>query len=91
MNVATLIARLPGRITRGGQISIPAAVRHRWATDRILLEDRGAAVVIRPVPPDPIRAARGCMRPAEGMTSDAMRAGARAEDQRIDAARANRR
>jgi hypothetical protein len=80
-------ARVPGRISKGGQLSIPAPIRHRWATDRVLLEDRGNAIVVRPVPADPITAARGSLRVAEGMTADRMREMARAEDERTDAAR----
>ena len=91
MNMAALVGRLPGRISRGGQISIPARIRHRWATDRVLLEDRGTAVVVRPVPRDPIAAARGSMRLASGVTSEQVRAMARAEEARIEAARADRR
>lgn len=78
------LARLPGRISKGGQISIPAPIRHRWATDRVLLEDRGNAVVIRPIPADPIAAARGSMR-GPGPTSDELRAMSRAEEARIEA------
>jgi hypothetical protein len=88
MNTAALVGRLPGRISKGGQISIPAAIRHRWATDRVLLEDRGSAVLVRPVPADPIAAARGSLRLPDGLTSDRLRELARAEDERIEAARA---
>jgi bifunctional DNA-binding transcriptional regulator/antitoxin component of YhaV-PrlF toxin-antitoxin module len=50
------------RISRGGQVSIPAAVRHRWNTDRILVDDRGDELVMRPLPGDPIQAARGSLK-----------------------------
>lgn len=49
------------RITRGGQISIPATVRHRWGTSAIALEDQGNRLVIEPVPDDPIAAAEGAL------------------------------
>ena len=84
-STVTSVGRLPGRISRGGQISIPAAIRHRWATDRVLLEDRGNAVIVRPVPADPIAAARGSLRLPDGMTSDQLKALADAEDERIEA------
>jgi len=87
MTTATA-ARQPGRISKGGQISIPAAIRHRWATDRVLLEDRGNSVVVRPIPSDPIGAARGSLRLPDGLTSDRLRERARAEDERIEAQRA---
>jgi len=46
-------------ITKGGQVSIPADVRHRWGTRRLLLEDRGSELAFRPLPDDPIAAASG--------------------------------
>jgi bifunctional DNA-binding transcriptional regulator/antitoxin component of YhaV-PrlF toxin-antitoxin module len=67
-------------ISKGGQISIPAAVRRRWATDRILLEDRGDSLVVRPLPADPISAALGSLRLPKGLTTDKLRAIAREED-----------
>jgi len=27
------------RVSKGGQISIPAAIRHRWATSTVVLDD----------------------------------------------------
>jgi hypothetical protein len=36
----------------------------KWATDRVLLEDRGDVILVRPVPADPIGAARGRFRGA---------------------------
>lgn len=47
------------RITKGGQISIPAAIRHRWGTSTVVLDDRGSRIVIEPAPDDPIVAAEG--------------------------------
>lgn len=90
MNNAAVLARLPGRISRGGQISIPAPIRHRWATDRVLLEDRGDAILVRPVPADPIAAARGMFR-GLGPSSDEMKELERQEDERIEAEKERRR
>jgi bifunctional DNA-binding transcriptional regulator/antitoxin component of YhaV-PrlF toxin-antitoxin module len=57
-------------VSRGGQISLPAAIRHRWKTNRVLLDDRGDIVVVRPLPSDPIDAARGMLHgPDQLMTS----------------------
>jgi len=50
------------RITAGGQISLPAAVRHRWGTTAVGIEDLGDRVVVRPLPDDPIAAARGAVK-----------------------------
>jgi bifunctional DNA-binding transcriptional regulator/antitoxin component of YhaV-PrlF toxin-antitoxin module len=65
------------KITRGGQISIPAEVRHRWQTSTLTLEDLGDRVVLTPAPDDPIAAARGALAGELSMTSSQLRAGAR--------------
>lgn len=49
------------RVTKGGQISIPAAIRHRWATSTVVLDDQGDRIVIEPAPDDPIAAAEGAL------------------------------
>jgi AbrB family looped-hinge helix DNA binding protein len=73
-------------ISKGGQVSIPAAVRRRWGTARLLVEDRGDSLVLRPLPFDPISAAIGSLS-GPGPTSEALRAtfreeGAEAEDRK---------
>ncbi len=50
------------KITAGGQISLPAAVRKRWAATTVQVEDLGDRVVVRPLPDDPIAAARGALK-----------------------------
>lgn len=49
------------RISRGGQVQIPAEVRRRWGTENILIDDGGAYLRIRPIPDDPIGAAAGSL------------------------------
>jgi len=49
------------RISKGGQISIPAPIRHRWGTSTVALEDLGDRVVLQPTPDDPIAAAEGAL------------------------------
>jgi bifunctional DNA-binding transcriptional regulator/antitoxin component of YhaV-PrlF toxin-antitoxin module len=49
------------RVTKGGQISIPAAIRHRWGTTVFALEDLGDRVVLQPAPEDPIAAAEAAL------------------------------
>jgi AbrB family looped-hinge helix DNA binding protein len=68
------------RITRGGQISIPARIRRRWGTSTLTLEDAGDRIVLRPAADDPIAAARGALRGELTMTSEALRAHARADE-----------
>jgi AbrB family looped-hinge helix DNA binding protein len=66
-------------ITTGGQVSIPAEVRHRWGTRRLILEDQGDALVLRPLPADPIGAAIGSLA-GPGPTTDEMRVALRRDD-----------
>jgi bifunctional DNA-binding transcriptional regulator/antitoxin component of YhaV-PrlF toxin-antitoxin module len=66
-------------VSKGGQISIPAEVRRRWGTTRLLVEDRGHALVLRPFPDDPIGAARGSLA-GSGPASDEARALLREEE-----------
>ena len=76
------------RITRGGQISVPAELRHRWGGSIVTLEDRGDHAVIRPAPDDPITAARGALKHlAGGTTSEELRREARAEEAEREARR----
>jgi AbrB family looped-hinge helix DNA binding protein len=49
------------KITGAGQVSIPAEVRHRWATSTVAIEDEGDRIVLRPLPDDPIAALRGSL------------------------------
>lgn len=49
------------KISKGGQISIPAPIRHRWGTSTVALEDRGDRIILQPAPDDPIAAAEGAL------------------------------
>ncbi|BBY05629.1 hypothetical protein MNVI_09470 [Mycobacterium noviomagense] len=42
------------KLSRNGQVSIPADTRARWQTDRLLVVDFGDRVVMRPMPHDPL-------------------------------------
>lgn len=61
------------RISKGGQVSIPARIRRRWDTDTLVADDLGDRLVIRPVPPDPIGAARGVFRSSQATADEARR------------------
>jgi bifunctional DNA-binding transcriptional regulator/antitoxin component of YhaV-PrlF toxin-antitoxin module len=76
-------------ISRGGQISVPAAVRSRWGTRAVLAEDHGDHLVLRPAPDDPLAAVRGAFAAEfkRGPTTDELRAGARAEEAQLEARR----
>jgi bifunctional DNA-binding transcriptional regulator/antitoxin component of YhaV-PrlF toxin-antitoxin module len=73
-------------ISRGGQISVPAAVRKRWGTRTVLAEDRGDRLVLRPAPDDPIAAVRGIFagEMSGGPAIDELRAGGRAEEAELE-------
>jgi bifunctional DNA-binding transcriptional regulator/antitoxin component of YhaV-PrlF toxin-antitoxin module len=73
-------------ISKGGQLSIPAEVRHRWGARRVAIEDRGAAIVVRPIPDDSLAAAIGSLRGGRTNSSRA-RAIGRAEESEADAAK----
>jgi len=47
------------KISKGGQVSIPAPIRKRWGTATVTLEDRGGEIILKPAPDDPIAAAAG--------------------------------
>ena len=47
------------KVTRNGQVSLPAELRHRWATGAVLVIDRGDYAIVRPIPADPVTALRG--------------------------------
>lgn len=47
------------KISKGGQVSIPAPIRKRWGTTTVTLEDLGEELVLRPAPDDPVEAAAG--------------------------------
>ena len=66
-------------ISRGGQVSIPAEIRHRWGVRRVVIVERGDTLEIRPLPDDPIAAAMGSLA-GPGPTTDEIRAQLRAEE-----------
>jgi len=67
------------KITTGGQISLPASIRKRWGTRAVSVEDLGDHVVVRPLPDDPVAAARGALKGRIG-PSEKLRAHARADE-----------
>jgi len=47
------------QISQGGQVQIPAEVRRRWGTRKVMIDDAGGDIRISPVPDDPISAVAG--------------------------------
>lgn len=69
----------------GGQVSLPAEIRRRWGAHEVAFEDLGDRAVVRPIPADPIAAARGALR--HKLASADLRAAARDDEARSEARR----
>jgi AbrB family looped-hinge helix DNA binding protein len=72
------------KISAGGQVSVPAAVRQRWNTRVVVAEDRGDHLILRPAVEDPIEAARGAFKDFPGPSVDEMRRIFREEERRAE-------
>jgi len=70
------------RISKGGQISIPASIRQRWGTSMLALDDQGDRIVLEPAPDDPVAAAEGSLAEYGPIDAAELRRHAR-EDERI--------
>jgi len=68
------------RLSKGGRLSLPTHIRRRWATDSLVLEDRGDRVILRPIPQDAITRAVGAFA-SKDMTSSRARDQMRREEQ----------
>lgn len=78
-----LMAKLQ-KISKGGQLSVPAPVRKRWGTTSVLVEDHGDALVVRPTSDDPIEAAYGAFVPPGGPTTAQVRRDEREDEAKIE-------
>lgn len=67
-------------VSRNGQVSVPAAVRHRWRTRSVLVIDKGDYAIVRPIPDDPVTALEGA-HAGPGMTTEKARAAERDAEQ----------
>ena len=67
------------KVSSNGQVSIPAEVRARWQTDRVVVADLGDRVVMRPLPGDPVEALRGKYK-SRGPSTDSLRRQERADE-----------
>jgi bifunctional DNA-binding transcriptional regulator/antitoxin component of YhaV-PrlF toxin-antitoxin module len=74
------------KVTRNGQVSLPAALRHRWGAGAVLVIDRGDYAIVRPIPDDPIAALQGMHR-GHGPTTEAARAAERGADAELSSQR----
>lgn len=88
--ISFMSMRMRVKISKGGQISIPAPIRHRWETSTVALEDQGDRIVLEPAPDDPIAAAEGALaQELGGLDLGRLRRAAR-EDERVAGARRSR-
>jgi bifunctional DNA-binding transcriptional regulator/antitoxin component of YhaV-PrlF toxin-antitoxin module len=74
------------KVSKGGQVSIPASIKNRWGTERVMIEDQGDSLVLRPLPDDPIGAALDLFG-AGGPSTEEIRAQLREEDAAAEARR----
>lgn len=68
------------KVTRNGQVSLPAELRHRWAAGAVLVIDRGDYAIVLPIPADPVTALRGA-HAGTGPSTEQARADDRTADQ----------
>jgi bifunctional DNA-binding transcriptional regulator/antitoxin component of YhaV-PrlF toxin-antitoxin module len=80
------MAATEAKVTRNGQVSLPAVLRHRWAVDRVLVIDRGDDAIVRPIPDDVVAALRGSYA-GTGPTAEEARSAERASEAKRDAGR----
>ena len=69
------------KVSRNGQVSIPAEARARWGAERVVVVDLGDRVVLRPVTPSGIDELVGKCA-GTGPTTDALRAVERRDEAR---------
>jgi bifunctional DNA-binding transcriptional regulator/antitoxin component of YhaV-PrlF toxin-antitoxin module len=79
------VTPIRAKVTRNGQVSLPAELRHRWGADAVLVIDRGDYAIVRPIPDDTVSELRGVYA-GPGPTSEQ----ARAHERAVEAARERR-
>ena len=77
------------KVTRNGQVSLPAAIRRRWNTASVLVIDRGDYAIVRPVPGDIVGTLRGS-HAGPGPTSEELRGAEREAEAEAEARRLGR-
>lgn len=81
--VLFMIMKTRMKISRGGQVSIPAPIRRRWGTSTLAFEDLGDRIVFEPAPDDPIAAAHGALAAEFGHADTARLRRLAREDERV--------
>jgi bifunctional DNA-binding transcriptional regulator/antitoxin component of YhaV-PrlF toxin-antitoxin module len=80
------MAPTKAKVTRNGQVSLPAELRRRWQASTVLVLDRGDYAIVRPIPHDPVAALLGAHAGA-GVTAEQ----ARTAEREAEAAQQSRR
>jgi AbrB family looped-hinge helix DNA binding protein len=70
------------KITRAGQVSVPAEIRERWGGENVLIFDEGDRIVMRPASENPIEGLLGILagKARNDITADEAKRLWRAED-----------
>ena len=77
---------MKAKVTRNGQISLPAELRHRWQSGAVLVIDRGSYAIVRPIPGDVVAELQGA-HAGPGPTSEQARAAERERDEEAASSR----
>jgi bifunctional DNA-binding transcriptional regulator/antitoxin component of YhaV-PrlF toxin-antitoxin module len=77
------------KVTRNGQVSLPAELRHRWGAGSVLVIDRGDYAIVRPIPEDTVTDLRGA-HAGPGPTSEEARRAEREAEAESDPRRRGR-
>lgn len=89
--VISMLMKKRMKISKGGQVSIPAPIRKRWGTATVTLDDQGDQIILKPAPDDPIEAAAGSLADEFGHIDLAKMRRVAREDDRIAMERRERR
>lgn len=74
------------KVTASGQISLPAALRKRWAASEVVIIDEGDHALIAPMPADLVDSLQGFV-PSGGPSIEESRQRERAEDAAAESVR----
>ena len=74
------------KVSRNGQVSIPAEARARWGAERVVVVDLGDRIVLRPVTPGGVDDLVGKYA-GTGPSTDALRAAERRDEARRERGR----
>ena len=74
------------KVSSNGRVSVPAEIRARWKTDRVIVVDLWDRIAMRPYPEDPVGSLVGKYA-GRGPSTDEARRVERLESERIEGRR----